>query len=78
MLGNFDLLIIFVWLAFMLGLGKLISRSVSHTDDFYLANRAMPVTLVVCSLAACNLGMYNFISEAGAAAQEGVSIIWHE
>jgi len=78
MLGTIDLVIIFVWLAFMLGLGKLISRSVSHTDDFYLANRAMPVTLVVCSLAACNLGMYNFISEAGAAAQEGVSIIWHE
>ena len=78
MLGTFDLVIIFVWLAFMLGLGKLISRSVSHTDDFYLANRAMPVTLVVCSLAACNLGMYNFISEAGQAAKEGVSIIWHE
>ena len=78
MLGTFDLAIIFVWLAFMLGLGKLISRSVSHTDDFYLANRAMPVTLVVCSLAACNLGMYNFISEAGQAAREGVSIIWHE
>ncbi|MEA2062332.1 MAG: hypothetical protein U9P14_01420, partial [Gemmatimonadota bacterium] len=78
MLGNLDLVIIFVWLAFMLGLGKLLSRSVAHTDDFYLANRAMPVTLVVCSLAACNLGMYNFISEAGQAAHEGVSIIWHE
>ncbi|OGF99307.1 MAG: hypothetical protein A2Z86_00525 [Candidatus Glassbacteria bacterium GWA2_58_10] len=35
-------------------------------------------TLVVASLAACNLGMYNFISEAGQAAHEGISIIWHE
>ena len=78
MLGSLDVIIIFVWLAFMLGLGKVLSRSVSHTDDFYLANRAMPVTLVVCSMAACNLGMYNFISEAGQAAKEGVSIIWHE
>ncbi|HUU26562.1 MAG TPA: sodium:solute symporter family protein [archaeon] len=78
MLGSFDIIIIFVWLGFMLGLGKLLSRSVAHTDDFYLANRAMPVTLVICSLAACNLGMYNFISEAGQAAKEGVSIIWHE
>jgi solute:Na+ symporter, SSS family len=78
MLGTLDIVIIFVWLAFMLGLGKILSKSVSHTDDFYLANRAMPVTLVVCSMAACNLGMYNFISEAGQAAHEGVSIIWHE
>jgi SSS family solute:Na+ symporter len=78
MLGTVDIIIIVVWLAFMLGLGKLLSRSVSNTDDFYLANRAMPVTLVICSLAACNLGMYNFISEAGQAAHEGVSIIWHE
>jgi len=78
MLGTIDVVIIFVWLAFMLGLGKYLSRSVAHTDDFYLANRQMPVVLVVCSLAACNLGMYNFISEAGQAAQQGVSIIWHE
>ena len=78
MLGTIDIVIIFIWLAFMLGLGKLLSRSVSNTDDFYLANRQMPVTLVVCSLAACNLGMYNFISEAGQAAHEGISIIWHE
>jgi solute:Na+ symporter, SSS family len=78
MLGTVDLVIIGVWLVFMLGLGKLLSRSVSNTDDFYLANRAMPVTLVICSLAACNLGMYNFISEAGQAAHSGVSIIWHE
>ncbi len=78
MLGTVDLVIIFAWLAFMLGLGKLLSRSVSSTDDFYLANRAMPVTLVICSLAACNLGMYNFISEAGQAAHSGISIIWHE
>lgn len=78
MLGSLDIVIIFVWLAFMLGLGRLLGKSVSHTDDFYLANRAMPVTLVVCSMAACNLGMYNFISEAGQAAKEGVSIIWHE
>ncbi|HLA40580.1 MAG TPA: sodium:solute symporter family protein, partial [Candidatus Glassbacteria bacterium] len=78
MLGFIDIAIIFVWLVFMLGLGKYLSRSVAHTDDFYLANRQMPVVLVVCSLAACNLGMYNFISEAGQAAKEGVSIIWHE
>lgn len=78
MLGTIDVVIIFVWLALMLGLGKFLSRSVAHTDDFYLANRQMPVVLVVCSLAACNLGMYNFISEAGQAAYEGVSIIWHE
>ncbi len=78
MLGTVDLVIIGVWLLFMLGLGKLLSRSVSNTDDFYLANRAMPTALVICSLAACNLGMYNFISEAGQAAHEGISIIWHE
>ncbi|MBW7995530.1 MAG: sodium:solute symporter family protein [Candidatus Glassbacteria bacterium] len=78
MLGTFDIAIIFIWLAFMLGLGRYLSRSVAHTDDFYLANRQMPVVLVVCSMAACNLGMYNFISEAGQAAYEGVSIIWHE
>lgn len=78
MLGTIDLVIIFAWLVFMLGLGKLLSRSVSNTDDFYLANRAMPVSLVICSLSAANLGMYNFISEAGQAAQQGVSIIWHE
>jgi len=78
MLGSIDLIIIFVMLALMLGLGNLFSRSVAHTDDFYLANRAMPVTLVICSLAATNMSMYNFISEAGQAAHQGVSIIWHE
>lgn len=78
MIGGLDLVVIVAWLIFMLVLGKLIARSVSHTDDFYLANRALPVTMVICAIGGCNLGMYNFISEAGQAAQQGVSIIWHE
>ncbi len=78
MIGGYDIAIIFVWLALMLALGKYLARSVSNTDDFYLANRAMPVTLVICALGGCNLGMYNFLAEAGNAAQQGVSIIWHE
>lgn len=78
MLGGIDFVIIFVWLALMLALGKYLARSVSNTDDFYLANRAMPVTLVICALGGCNLSMYNFLAEAGQAAQQGVSIIWHE
>ncbi len=71
-LGAIDHAILFVYFAFVLGIGWVIRRSVRQSDDFFLAGRSMPAWIAGLAFISANLGAQEVIGMAASGAKYGM------
>jgi SSS family solute:Na+ symporter len=77
-LGLIDNLIILLFIALVLGIGYYFSKTAKNMESYYLANRSLPWSLVVGTLAASWYGGIGVVGTVGYAAAYGISTwtIW--
>ncbi len=71
-----DYSIVALFLLFTFGIGIFGGRFVKNSDDYFVANRALPPFILAAAITATNVNLYSFIGQAGTASQNGISIIW--
>ncbi|MFH0881783.1 MAG: hypothetical protein V2A56_02260 [bacterium] len=71
-----DYLLVAVFLAFTFYVGMVGGKFVKHSDDYFVASRALPPFILAAAITATNVNLYSFIGQAGTASQHGISIIW--
>jgi SSS family solute:Na+ symporter len=78
MLGLVDNVIILAFIVLVLGIGYYFSKTAKDMESYYLANRSLPWSLVVGTLAASWYGGIGVVGTVGYAAVYGLSTwaIW--
>ncbi|MCZ6599699.1 MAG: sodium:solute symporter family protein [Acidobacteria bacterium] len=65
-----------VYLAFLIGISAYRSRRIKTQDDFMVAGRAVPMTMLVGTLVCTWIGSGSLFGGAGRAFREGFSALW--
>lgn len=71
-----DYLLVAVFLAFTFFVGMVGGKFVKHSDDYFVASRALPPFILAAAITATNVNLYSFIGQAGTASQHGIAIVW--
>ena len=71
-----DYTIVGAFILIMASAGLMISRLIRDSDDFFVAGRELTPFVLCATITATNLSIMHFVSFAGTAYQNGVSIIW--
>ena len=72
-LGAVDWLLIFVYFAFLLGVGAALKRYTTTSADFFQAGRAMPAWVCGLAFISANLGAQEIIGMAASGAKYGIA-----
>ncbi len=73
---SIDYLLVAVFLAFTFYVGMVGGKFIKHSDDYFVAGRALPPFILAAAITATNVNLYSFIGQAGTASQHGIAIIW--
>ncbi len=71
-LGSIDYAILGVYFAFVLGIGWVIRRYVTRSEDFFLAGRSIPAWIAGLAFISANLGAQEVIGMAASGAKYGM------
>src|SRR5947199_5430067 len=71
-LGNLDYLILFVYFAFVLGIGWILKRRMKASTDFLLSGRSIPAWVTGLAFLSANLGAQEVIGMAASGAKYGI------
>lgn len=71
-LAPVDYLILILYFAFVLGIGWLVKRNVTTSEDFLTSGRSVPVWITSLAFIAANLGAQEVIGMCGSGAKYGV------
>ena len=74
--ANFvDYLIVFIYFAFVLGIGALARRQVSDSIDFFLSGRSLPAWVTGLAFISANLGAVEIMGMSASGAQFGLPTV---
>jgi len=76
-MAGIDYVIVFAFFVLIFAAGAYFYRWIGDADDFYVAGRRLTPFILAATLTATNVNLYSFVSQAGEAHAEGISIIWH-
>jgi SSS family solute:Na+ symporter len=71
-LASIDYAILGVYFAFVLGIGWVIRRYVTRSEDFFLAGRSIPAWIAGLAFISANLGAQEVIGMAASGAKYGM------
>jgi len=71
-LGHLDYLILFVYFAFVIGIGWMLKRQMTASTDFLLSGRSIPAWVTGLAFISANLGAQEVIGMAASGAQYGI------
>src|SRR6185436_20090171 len=71
-LGVIDYLLLFVYFAFVLGIGFVVRKGVSGTKDFFESGRALPAWVCALGFIGANLGAQEVMGMAASGAKYGI------
>jgi len=72
-LAGIDLVIVFIYMAGVFGLGTYFAKYVKGAGDFFVAGKALPFWAIGMSVVVSDIGATDFIATAGAGYEYGVS-----
>lgn len=71
-LGSVDYLLLFIYFAFVLGIGFALKRYTKTSTDFFLSGRAIPAWITGLAFISANLGAQEVIGMAASGAKYGI------
>jgi SSS family solute:Na+ symporter len=74
-LGIVDTLLLFVYFAFVIGIGFALKRAVATSTDFFLSGRSLPAWVTGLAFVSANLGAIEILGQAASGAQYGAAIV---
>jgi SSS family solute:Na+ symporter len=74
-LGTVDTLLLFVYFAFVLGIGFALKRAVSTSTDFFLSGRSLPAWVTGLAFISANLGAIEILGQTANGAQYGAATV---
>jgi len=74
-LGLVDTVLLFVYFAFVLGIGFALKRAVSTSTDFFLSGRSLPAWVTGLAFISANLGATEILGQTANGAQYGAATV---
>src|SRR4051794_28651810 len=74
-LGTVDTLLLFVYFAFVLGIGFALKRAVATSTDFFLSGRSLPAWVTGLAFISANLGAIEILGQTANGAQYGAATV---
>src|SRR4051812_48570051 len=72
-LGGLDLVLLFTFFVWVIGIGFALKRVVSSSTDFFLAGRSLPAWVTGLAFISANLGAIEILGFAASGAQYGIN-----
>jgi SSS family solute:Na+ symporter len=74
-LGGVDLVLLFVFFVWVIGIGFALRRAMSSSLDFFLAGRSLPAWITGLAFISANLGALEILGQSATGAQYGASTV---
>ncbi len=74
-LGVTDTVLLFVYFAFVIGIGFALRRAVTSSTDFFLSGRSLPAWVTGLAFISANLGALEILGQSANGAQYGISTV---
>jgi solute:Na+ symporter, SSS family len=74
-LGGLDLLLLFIFFVWVIGIGFALRRAMSSSLDFFLAGRSLPAWITGLAFISANLGALEILGQSANGAQYGASTV---
>src|SRR5437870_2278917 len=74
-LGGLDLLLLFIFFVWVIGIGFALRRAMSSSLDFFLAGRSLPAWITGLAFISANLGALEILGQSANGAQYGVAAV---
>lgn len=74
-LGSVDMVLLFVYFVFVIGIGFALRRAVATSSDFFLSGRSLPAWVTGLAFISANLGAIEILGQAANGAQYGASTV---
>ena len=74
-LGTVDMVLLFVYFVFVIGIGFALRRAVATSSDFFLSGRSLPAWVTGLAFISANLGAIEILGQAANGAEYGASTV---